>query len=536
MQLRDYQQAAIDGIHEAFREHRSTLLQLPTGTGKSVVFGDMAAKWKGSVLVLAHRKELVNQGRQHLSHMSGGEWVDVEMADRRAYNARIVMASVQSAMQPKRLRRLQEMGFDLIIADESHRAVAKSWRKVLDAFPEAKVLGVTATPDRGDGVALRKVFESVAYKLDILPAIEAGWLVEPVVERVWVDEVNLDNVKRTAGDFQVRDLDEEMLKGIKGVCHEIAKRGGERQGIHFFPGVKSAEQAAVELNELRPGSARCIHGKTPEVERDMMIRDFKQGRFQHLSNCAVLIEGFDAPRVSLISQVRPSSSRCFVAQCVGRGLRVLKNTVDHLASPEERRAAIAASAKPDCLILDFVGNSKHELVSPEDILGGRYFDPVVAAAKKKQQKASGERINILRVLAEAQSEMERAAKVAAEVKSRSIRIDPFKAFKLKEKSPEWTKRHGGGREPSRRQRDYLERQGIDVNGYDAAAAQQLIGTIETRRRLGLSDYRQQAQLRKWCKPPTNCTAPKAAQAIRYATGAERSGAAVNKYVLERMLK
>ncbi|MCA8958671.1 MAG: DEAD/DEAH box helicase family protein, partial [Planctomycetes bacterium] len=176
--LRPYQRRALEALRTAYRAgHRRALVVMPTGTGKTVLFAEIARLAKGPVLVLAHRQELVEQARQKIA-----QWCDdvvaVEMAEHRgltaaATRAKITVASIQTLT--RRLAQVPGDAFRLVVVDEAHHATADSYRAVLDHF-DAWVLGVTATPDRGDRQALGDVFDAVAFDYDMQQAIRDGWL------------------------------------------------------------------------------------------------------------------------------------------------------------------------------------------------------------------------------------------------------------------------------------------------------------------------------------------------------------------------
>jgi superfamily II DNA or RNA helicase len=428
--LRWFQREACDAIMAGFEENRSQLLVLATGLGKTQCFSAIARNWPGNVLVLAHRQELIYQAKLRLEAMAG-EHVGVEMASERASKRdRIVVASLDTMRVQARKDFFGAAHFGLVIHDEAHHALAKSYRETLGWF-DAKLLGVTATPDRGDEKALGKVFDSVAYCFDILQGIDAGYLVPLRGRQVELGEIQLDGLSKVAGDLAKGQLDEVMVRAVEGIVHKTLELEPGRQGIGFMPGVKSASYACERMNALLPGSSVFISGETPEGERREATDGFRSGRYRYLWNCMVATEGFDAPAASLIIQGRPTLSRALYAQMVGRGTRVLPNTVEHVDGAErgaERRALIAASAKPDVMILDFVGNAtKHALMTPEDLLGGDYSDEEVDEAKRKAKLAPG--TNTQQLLAEARSEL---ARVAAAVRSKvtaSVRsFNPFQVM------------------------------------------------------------------------------------------------------------
>jgi superfamily II DNA or RNA helicase len=386
MHLRSYQQAAIAAAINAWHTHKSTLVVMATGLGKTVTFAALAkaAVAKGRrVLVVAHTQELVRQAEAALNAMVGCA-VGVEMAEQYSeeglYPPPIVVGTVQtlSAKRGDRLRvhKFKRSDFGLVIFDEAHHSVAASWRAIADYFDgEARVrrLGVTATPDRGDGRALAKLYQSCAFRYDIRDGITDGWLVPIRQSMVWVEDLDLTQVGVVAGELNQGQLAsvlerEAVLHGMVSATMDIAK---QRRTLCFCASVDTAKHCAEILNRHRPGSAGWISGETPEAKRKETLSAFKAGQLQYLANCAVLTEGFDDPGIEVVAMMRPTRSRALYTQIVGRGTRALPGIIDGLDTATERRNAIAASAKPGMLVLDFCGNAgQHKLVSAADVLGG----------------------------------------------------------------------------------------------------------------------------------------------------------------------
>lgn len=282
--LRKYQEDAVEAIMGRFQEKDRTLLVMATGLGKTQVGCSVAEQFlPGRILWLSHRKELVQQGADRL-HLVTGEQVDLEMAEFWASNrSRVVSASLDSIRT--RLERWPPDHFSLVVFDEFHHAIAKSYRKVWEHFT-CKKLGMTATPDRGDEKALGQLVDDVAGVWDIVDGIEGGYLVPIKGQSVRVDEVNLSNISKTAGDLAAGELDEEMASHIEGIVSKTLELEPNRTGIWFFPGVKSAELACDRLNALGQ-SAAFVCGETPKEERDDIMKGFKNGTYRHLTNCQV---------------------------------------------------------------------------------------------------------------------------------------------------------------------------------------------------------------------------------------------------------
>lgn len=397
--LRDYQEAAIigndrfPGIITALTAHKSTICVMATGLGKSVVMAKVANSWtKGNVLLLAHRIELLDQIADHMagelgyrpSVEQGVRGMDVDSMFAAGH---VVVGSIQSMITARRIKKFKEHPFGLILIDECHRATSASYVKLIERYraidPECRILGVTATPNRTDGTAMGLIFESVAFDMGIVDGIDAGWLVDIKQKFAICESIDLSQVKLTRNEFGEVDFkqsDLEALLSQEGPMHAMSRpvldctSNGE-QAIIFTASVAHAHMWAAVLNHYRPECAKAIDGtmETQEgSERHNIVKRYKAGDLQFLLNFGVATEGFDAPATELVIMGRPTKSKLIYQQMLGRCIRPLLGTVDGLPTPEERKDAIAASRKPWATVLDFVGNSKMQVVTATDILGGNY--------------------------------------------------------------------------------------------------------------------------------------------------------------------
>jgi superfamily II DNA or RNA helicase len=499
--LRYYQREAFKAFYAGVQRVRSQLIVMATGLGKTKLAAVAIQHWdKGDILFLAHRDELIRQTERELLATTGSQ-IAIEKANEvSSPRSHIVVGSVQS-MNKKRLERLGRNRFGLVIVDECHHAVAKSYQMVFDWFHEAKLMGLTATPDRGDEKALGAVFDEVAYVMDISDGVDAGFLVPVHGKEVILKNIHLDNIKKTAGDLNIGELDEEMLKSAEGVVNKTIELEPNRQAICFFPGVRSAEFAAAKFNAVRPDSARFISGTTDPDVRAGIVADFKRHRFQYLCNCQVATEGFDAPSASLIVLARPTLSRSLYAQMIGRGTRVLPGTVDHLhgkALSTERRAAIATSRKPDMVILDFVGAStKHALMTAVDVLGGNYSEAEVKLAKKKAKSGGDARA----ALEQARKELLQLASATKAKVTATVRpFDPFRVLGLSIVDEDRYATRFGGKPASSVQVAKLAAWGVpqqELNGLSTKAASRLIDRCQDRTKQGLATYKMMRQLQRF---------------------------------------
>lgn len=328
---------------------------------------------------------------------------------------------------------------DGFVVHNCHHATSASYRKVIDFFrdlnPRVKVLGVTATPKRTDNTALGILFDSVAYELAINDAIDAGWLVPIVQEFVSVDGVDFSHVslgQNEVGesDLKASELEQVLVEeeALHALARPIMEKAGDKQTLVFTAGVAHAHMLAAVLNRYRDGSAKAVDGKTLKTVRKEIVDDFAAGKLQFLTNYGVFTEGFDVPPVALVAMGRPTKSVGLYTQMLGRGMRPLDGVVDGPESPELRRAAIAASSKPSVLVLDFVGNSRHKLVSSVDVLGGNYD---VETRELARRRANGKPADVLEELQKARAEIillreqQRRRAVKANVDYSTERVNPF---------------------------------------------------------------------------------------------------------------
>lgn len=369
--LRVYQRACVETVRRELQTVRATLSVLFTGAGKTQIGGTLVKHWPGRVLWLAHRDELIRQAAARIQQMAG-EQPSIDMAGEYSWGSRIVVGSVQT-LQRKRLERHPSDRFSLIVIDEAHHAPSKSYRTIIDYFSGAKVFGITATADRLDGIAQGNVFDTIAFRKDIDEGVAEGYLVPIVPIAKVIESVDLSKIKTTAGDLAEGALEEEMLKSVAAIARATFETVGDRKTLVFTSGVGTAHAVAAALNEMRAGCARVVDGTTDKDIRKQILRAHKAGEFQFLCNCLVFTEGYDDPTVAAIVNARPTKSRSLYVQVAGRGLRVLPG-IGELLTVDERIAAIKASAKPDCLLVDITGQAgRHKLIGPVDLLGGKYL-------------------------------------------------------------------------------------------------------------------------------------------------------------------
>lgn len=516
LRLRDYQQTACDAVFREWETVNSTLVVAPTGTGKTVLMcGIVQRSFPRRTMILAHREELIFQAQDKIRRYTGIP-AEVEMADLRIQEAqghlfgraKVVVSSIQTQNAGGdglgRMGKFDPCSFSVLIIDEAHHATADSYRRVIDYYrtnPALKVVGVTATPDRADEIALGQVFDSVAFDYEILDAIHDGYLV-PIRQRM-VEVAGLDysQVRTTAGDLNGADLAlvMEAEKALHGIASPTVEIAGDRRTLVFATTVAHAERLA-EIFKRHGRRADWICGKTAKDDRRRIVEDFAKGRLQYLVNVGCLTEGFDDPGVELVVIGRPTKSRCLYAQMVGRGTRPLPGVIEQLDTAGERLAAIAASGKPSIEVLDFAGNAgKHKLCTTADILGGQLSEEAAEVAARKA-KESGKPEDMEALLAEAEAEIRAKAERDAAKRSRLLaqakwnakNVDPFDVFAIQPRKDSGRDR---GRQLSQKQADILRRQGIDPDGKPYGAMKQVLDELFKRWDQGLATFGQAKHLR-----------------------------------------
>lgn len=336
MPLRQYQLEAKDQTTIGFGDCDKGLVVIPTGGGKTILFAHLAAHYQpGRTLILAHREELLEQAKDKIFSATGIR-AEIEKAERKAsYDAPVVVASVQTLA--RRFERWDKDHFDLIVVDEAHHILADSYRRVL-AYFTAKVLGVTATPDRGDKKNLGKFFDRVFYEVTLARLIRDKFL-SPIRVKTLPVKIDLNGIKKVAGDYSADQLGAKIEPWLERVAEVMAGECWDRKTIVFLPLVKTSERMAEILT--RNGiEARSVSGYD-DNRKETLDWFAKAGPGAALCNAMLLTEGYDQPDVDCIVNLRPTQIRALYAQMVGRGTRL---------SP--------ATGKESLLLLDFLWQSE----------------------------------------------------------------------------------------------------------------------------------------------------------------------------------
>lgn len=351
LELRPYQQEALTAVLSQWEDgFQKTLLVLPTGCGKTVVFAKITeecVKTGKRVLILAHRGELLDQAADKLYKVTG-LGASREKAEQSCLGSwfRVTVGSVQTLMRDKRLSGFPDDYFDTIIIDEAHHAISESYQKILNYFYKADVLGVTATPDRGDMKNLGQVFESLAYEYTLPRAIREGYL-SPIKAVTIPLKLDLTGVSTQAGDFKASDIDTALDPYLYQIADEMTNYCKDRKTVVFLPLVKTSQKFRDILNEHGFRAAEVNGNSTDRAE---ILSDFDSGKYNVLCNSMLLTEGWDCPSVDCVVVLRPTKVRALYCQMVGRGTRLCEG-------------------KSELLLLDFLWNTeRHELCRPAHLI------------------------------------------------------------------------------------------------------------------------------------------------------------------------
>lgn len=354
MELRPYQKESVESIFEEWKEHKSTLIVQATGTGKTIVFAEVVKRLNTlnkKILILAHRAELLEQTQNKLT-LFGIDSV-LEKAENHADigNDNIIVASIQSISKDNRLINYPHDYFDVIIIDEAHHCASNTYLKVINYFDTAKLLGVTATPNRSDVRNISDIFETVAFSYNTRQAIDDGYLSPILIRRIPIT-IDLSNVRTSCGDFLSSDLENTLMPYLSKIADELKEKAGDRKTIIFTPTIAIGEQMADLLNEKGFNSC-CVSSKNTKEERTNIINKFHTGELNVVTNSMLWTEGFDEPSVDCIINLRATKSESLYRQILGRGLRL---------SPETN--------KENLLVLDFLwhsGRKGYDVLSPVNL-------------------------------------------------------------------------------------------------------------------------------------------------------------------------
>ena len=479
-ELRPYQAEAKQAILAAWDEgYRKRPLVLPTGCGKTVVFSSVTENQvnKGHrVLIMAHRGELLDQAADKLKEASGLDSV-LEKAESTSLGSflPVTVGSVQSLAQEKRLARFPNNYFQDIIVDEAHHCLSDSYKRVLDHFPNANILGVTATPDRGDMKNLGEFFDSKAYEYSMTEAIREGYLC-PIKAQMIPLELDIADVGISSGDFSAGEIGHALEPYLHQIASEMANYCRGRKTVVFLPLIATSQKFCAMLNDAGLRAAE-VNGNSDD--RSEVLADFEAGKYDVLCNSMLLTEGWDCPSVNCIVVLRPTKIRSLYQQMVGRGMRL---------SPR----------KTELLLLDFLWmTERHDLCRPSALISK---DEAIAKKIDERMVEDADGFDLIEaeeqaerdILAERESAL---AKQLAEMRGKKRKlVDPLQyalsiaAEDLTNYVPTFAWEMAP---PSEKQIAFLERRGIFADSVrNAGLASLLIDRLQRRQQMGLATPKQ----------------------------------------------
>ena len=481
MELRPYQQEAREAVEQDWKSGiKRTLLVLPTGCGKTIVFAKIVedcVREGRRVLILAHRAELLEQAADKLSRSTGLKCA-VEKAEESCLGSwfRVVVGSVQSMQRPKRLQQFERDYFDTIVIDEAHHCISDGYQAVLQYFSEADILGVTATPDRGDMRNLGSYFENLAYEYTLPKAIKEGYLV-PIKALTIPLKIDMSGVGMQSGDFKAGDIGTVLDPYLQSIADEMIKYCMDRKTVVFLPLVKTSQKFCQILNEKGFAAAE-VNGNSQD--REEILSDYENGKYNVLCNSMLLTEGWDCPEVDCVIVLRPTKVRSLYCQMVGRGTRLYPG-------------------KDPLLLLDFLWHTeRHELCHPASLICEN--EDVARQMTKNMEEEPGIAIDIEEAERSAAEDVvvqreEALAKQLSEMKKRKKKlVDPLQ-FEMSIQAEDlsgYIPSFGWEMSPpSDKQKKTLEKLGIMPDEIEnAGKAAKLLDRLDKRRAEGLTTPKQ----------------------------------------------
>jgi superfamily II DNA or RNA helicase len=366
MNLRPYQTQVVDAVEAGWENARTQLAVLPTGAGKTIIFAHIASRQPGRTLILAHREELIEQAADKIFRATGIR-AEIEKAERRAsLSAQVVVGSIQSLLSEARRSEWPANHFNLIVCDEAHHSISPSWQTVLQHFPAARVLGVTATPDRGDKRNLGEFYEAIAAEVQLIDLIRDGYL-SPITIKSVPLKIDLSAVKSTAGDLDSGELGSALEPYLGAIAGAIREHASFRRVLAFLPLIATSEKFTAACKAVGL-AAEHIDGYSPD-RADRLAR-FAAGEFDVLSNAMLLTEGYDCAGIDCVLVLRPTRSRALYSQMIGRGTRI-----DPL--------------KENLLLLDFLWmHERHSVTRPAHLIA-KTEDEAEAITKLAEERSAG---------------------------------------------------------------------------------------------------------------------------------------------------
>lgn len=487
MELRPYQEEARQAVKSEWENgRRKTLLVLPTGCGKTVVAAKLiedVVSEGDRTLFLAHRWELLEQAADKIKKVTG-LGCSVEKAEQSCLNSffRVTVGSIQSLMRPSRLEKFDREHFDTIIVDEAHHCVSDGYQNVLQYFNKAKVMGITATADRGDMKNLGTYFDSLAYEYTLPRAIKEKYLT-PIKALTIPLELDLTGVSQQAGDFKASEVGTALDPYLYQIADEMVKNCADRKTVVFLPLIKTSQKFCSILNEKGFRAAE-VNGSSDN--RAEILEAFDKGEYNVLCNSMLLTEGWDCPSVDCVIVLRPTKVRSLYSQMVGRGTRLYPG-------------------KENLLLLDFLWHtSRHELCHPASLI---CQSNDVARKMTQNIGEAGCPVDIEEAEAQACSDViaereEALAKQLEEMRKRKRSlVDPvqFEMSIQAEDLSSYVPAFGWEMSPpSDKQKNTLEKLGIFPDIIDnAGKAQMILDRLSKRREEGLTTPKQIRKLEQY---------------------------------------
>ena len=479
--LRPYQVEAIRAINDKWMDWQRELLVLPTGCGKTVVFNTVANQRPGKTLILAHRDELIEQARDKYSAMYGDMPGKIKASGTNIRD--ITVGSVQTMC-----RRDYAGLFDTVIVDEAHHAISPSYQSVLNQFPEAKVLGVTATPDRGDKKSLAQYFDGIAYEYKLKTAVAEGYL-SPIVAKTVPLEIDMSGVKISVGDFEVGSIAETLEPYLPKIAEAIMLHASGRKTVVFCPLISVAQ----ELAGMIPG-AREVNGGSDDRKEVLDWFD-KASPGAVLCNAMLLTEGWDCPSCDCVVVLRPTKIRSLYCQMIGRGTRL-------------------HPGKENLLILDFLWlSTKHNLCKPASLVSDNQDDIDTVTRESRDEE-----IDLFGAVSDAESSRRNklAECLRAQTNKKSKLINPLEMFsilddvELADYEPTFAWELAAATDS---QVKALEKFGVDADDLTKGYASQLLNRLIGRAEDGMATIKQIKVLRRYGYEPIDWSFEQASRKI-----------------------
>lgn len=365
-ELRPYQSGAIRAVTEKWEtEHaKEALIVIPTGGGKTVIFCQITEeelKKGGRVLILAHRNKLLQQAQDKLSKF--GILSDIEKGGKTS-DSNVIISTVQTYSKEDRLNKCPADMFSLIIVDECHHAPADTYQKIIRHFTGAKLLGVTATPERSDDGKVEDTFGDPVFQYYFTQAIEEGFLT-PITVRQLSLKIDLSDVQIFGKDYSASSLGDCLDDYMEKIASEVEKLTKERNKILIFLPLVALAQKMTNL--LKEKDVPCEYVSGDRKESDDILEDFEKGKYKVICNAMLLTEGYDCPSIDCIINLRPTKSSPLYTQIVGRGTRLYPG-------------------KKDMLLVDFLWQDNGKgILRADEMLLKEHYDKI---AKTPEEKAA----------------------------------------------------------------------------------------------------------------------------------------------------